>query len=383
MKKNHKFLFTILFFSIICFQFSFLSNVSTGSIPYPIARAGHNMIYCPIYSEIVLFGGMKDNLNNQGSYLNDTWVYHYSNNTWVEIESTTRPSNRNSPSMVYDSLHNSILLFGGSSHAGFLNDTWQFKLSNYQWSKIDSEISPPKSADAEMFFDLPNNEIVLFGGYTPTGYSDETWVFNINDRIWEKQNHTIHPSSRYGHRIVYSRSKDSGILFAGHAFDSSDTINNDMWLYNCTNKQWSEMTVDYPPPIRYWHDMIYDEKNEKIVLFGGRKNGYTFDCWGDTWEYTEDNNQWTEIETDQSPEARMFCSMVYNEQAKKVILFGGNENPNTTIFDDLWEYDANKSKWKQIIAGKKVSSIPIISIIGVLSLMSIVTIIRRKNSTNR
>ncbi len=381
VKNNCKFLTSILLISIFYLLYSLPFSVTADNIPYPSARAGHNMIYNPINGEIILFGGMKDNLNYQGSYLNDTWVYHYSNNSWIEITSIAQPSNRNGPSMVYEPIHHRVLLFGGSSHAGFLNDTWEFKLSTYQWSKIEVEICPPKCADAEMFFDLPNNEIVLFGGYTPVGYSDETWIFNINDNLWEKQNLSSHPSSRYGHRIVYSSSKDLGVLFAGHAFDSSDTINNDMWLYNCSNKQWSEMTVDSPPSIRYWHDMIYDETNEKIIMFGGRKNSYSFDCWGDTWEYIEESNQWVEIETNQGPEERMFCSMVYNEQAKKVILFGGNEDPNTTIFDDLWEYDTNKSKWKEIITGKKANSNILIGIIGILSLTGIASIIRNKSKS--
>jgi len=63
-------------------------------------------------------------------------------------------------------------------------------------------------------------------------------------------------------------------------------------------------------------------------------------------------------------------------------MFGGNQDPNTTIFNDLWEYDTNKNTWKQIVAGKKVSNISIIALIGVLSLLGIISIIRKKSSSD-
>jgi len=276
MKNIRKYFLIIKLISVFCFlySFSFSFTAQSSLYLYPVARAGHNMVYNLSDGEIILFGGMKDNLNNQESYLNDTWIYDYSNNVWTNPFFSIYPPNRNGPGMVYEPINNRVILFGGANQFFFLNDTWELDLNHYLWHEIDSTTSPPGSADSEMFFDELNQEIVFFGGYTAIGYSNETWIFDISSDEWIKQNHTIHPSSRYGHRIVYSSSKDSGILFAGHAFGSLDTINNDMWQYNCSIKHWSEMTVDSPPPTRYWHDMIYDEVNEKIIMFGTSKKNH-------------------------------------------------------------------------------------------------------------
>ena len=381
MKKSSRFLSSLVLISVFFMSCSFLTSKAIDDSIYPIARSGHNMIYSPIDDEIILFGGMKDNFNVEGSYLDDTWIYSYSTNTWTELLTSTQPSNRTSPGMVYDPTKERVLFFGGLSHNEYFNDTWELDLDTYEWNKIETEISPPILAEAEMVFDDFNQEIILFGGHVPTGYFDETWIFNITDDTWTKLNLSTHPSSRYGHRMVYSYSKEAVVLFGGHAFNTSDTVNNDMWIYNCSSRLWIEMVIDSPPPIRYWHDIAYDEVNEKIVLFGGRINWYTMDCRNDTWEFDEETNQWVEIETEQSPEARMWFSMVYNEKEGNIILFGGNQDPNTKIFGDLWEYNTERSQWKQIDLSKRVSNFPVIGVVTILSLLGLTSMNRKKSET--
>ncbi|MCK5410126.1 MAG: hypothetical protein KAJ30_07660, partial [Candidatus Heimdallarchaeota archaeon] len=175
-----------------------------------------------------------------------------------------------------------------------------------------------------------------------------------------------------------SYSKEAVVLFGGHAFNTSDTVNNDMWIYNCSIRQWVETTIDSPPPIRYWHDMVYDEFNEKIVLFGGRIYWYTMDCREDTWEFVEETNQWVEIETEQSPEARMYFSMVYNKEDRTIILFGGNQDPNTLIFGDIWEYNCEKSQWTQIDISETAANFSVIGVFTILLLLSITSTNKRK-----
>jgi N-acetylneuraminic acid mutarotase len=378
MKAYDRVLYSV-FLIVVCFSsVSVLENKANDSITTPIPRAGHNMVYDPIKDEIIMFGGIKDNQNSAETYLNDTWIYNFRENYWIKMVTTSHPSNRNAAGMVYEPINHRILLLGGANQYEFLNDTWELDLNTNQWNKIITGVNPPRLADAEMIFDEVNEEIVMFGGYKPSGYSDETWIFNINDDTWTELDLTIHPSSRYGHRLVYSSGKNIGILFGGHAYDTDDTVNNDLWYYNCSTKQWTEQTVDSPPPTRYWHDMVYDETNEKIVLFGGRISGYSMNCRGDTWEFNEETSNWVEIDSEQNPEARMLPSMVYNEKNGKVFMFGGSQDPSITLFNDLWEFDTGKSEWNKIEVGK-TNGFVITSVISILCFITIVKrIIRRK-----
>lgn len=315
----------------------------------------------------------------RGSYLNDTWIYDYSNNKWSELLSSSSPDDRNSPAMVYDPIKERVILFGGINQDNFFNDTWELDLITNEWSKIETENSPGLIADAEMVFDEVNQEVVLFGGHWQSGYFDETWIFDVTEDTWIKLNVTIHPSQRYGHRMVYSAKKQSIVLFAGHAYNVSDTVNNDMWIYNCSTKQWSELVIDSLPPTRYWHDIAYDIVDEKIVMFGGRLNWFNFDCREDTWEFDEESEQWIEVDTDLNPGARMFFSMIYNEKEKTIILFGGNQNPYTEIYDDLWEYNPRKSQWKLIDISKTTINFSLLGAITILMLIGLASTRRIRN----
>jgi len=341
-------------------------------IAVPTARSGHNMLYDAVNEDIILFGGMKDNNNVEGSYLNDTWLYNYSENHWSEVQSSIGPGDRNTPAMVYDPTKERVILFGGINQDYFFNDTWELDLNTYEWSKIETVNTPGFVADAGLVFDEVNQEIVLFGGHWQFGYFEETWIFNVNDDTWTKLNTTVFPTQRYGHRMVYSTKKQSIVLFAGHAYNVSDTVNNDMWIYDCLSKEWSELITDPVPPTRYWHDIAYDEVNEKIVMFGGRLNWFNFDCRGDTWEFDEETNQWNEISTEPNPGERMTFSMVYHEEAERIILFGGNENPYTSIFNDLWEYNPKRSQWKQIDISKTNFDVTLYNLLAIIMLASLI-----------
>ncbi|MHA1198737.1 MAG: Kelch repeat-containing protein [Candidatus Heimdallarchaeaceae archaeon] len=346
-----------------------------GDIIVPTARAGHSMVYVPTTEEIIVYGGMRDNLNLASSYLNDTWKYSYSNNKWTELNSSIRPSSRSSSSMVYDPVNNRLLLFGGTTFNTRFNDTWELDLDSYEWKIIDTENAPTKVADAVMVFDELNEEIFLFGGaYYPQGYSSDSWIFNVNSNVWNKLTVSTHPSSRYGHKMVYSNINDAIYLFGGHAFNTTDTVNNDSWWYNCNSRTWSEITPPSWPSSRYWHAITYDVVNERIFLFGGRKNIWTMDCWGDTWGYHIDSNVWSQIQVVESPPARMYFPMVYHSAEDKTILFGGCQDPNTVIFGDMWSYSSEFNKWVEIdptaihTSSTSVHSLVILSMLCIISI---------------
>jgi N-acetylneuraminic acid mutarotase len=374
MRRYTKFIFSLLLIFPILFAYSHLT-VEADITTWPEARAGHSMIYASNTEEIILFGGMRDNINIASSYLNDTWKYNYPENRWTKLNPITGPSGRSSPGMVYDPINDRVILFGGITYNQSFNDTWELDIDTYEWRKIETLDAPIKVADPEMVFDEINQEIVLFGGYINQGYFDETWTFGVDSNIWNKLTVSTHPSSRYGHRMIYSNFDDEIYLFGGHAFNGTDTINHDMWSYDCSSRTWSEIPSSIWPSSRYWHGLTYDSVYERIVLFGGRVNSWSMDCWGDTWGYDLDSSIWSEIPATNYPPARMYFPMVYHSAEEKTILFGGCQDPNIVIFSDMWSFDYQDNKWVEINPDSIHTRTSYIHAFLFLSFLSIISII--------
>ena len=78
--------------------------------------------------------------------------------------------------MAFDAHDGYVLLFGGFSAAGYLQDSWKFV--GGQWTALTPSNSPPKRDLASMTFDALDGYIVLFGGFGPNNIvRGDTWRF--------------------------------------------------------------------------------------------------------------------------------------------------------------------------------------------------------------
>ncbi len=70
------------------------------------------------------------------------------------------------------------------------------------------------------------------------------------------------------------------------------------------------------------------------MYFGGQKG----ESFGETWEYNGES--WHRATPLQSPSSRYGHSLVYDEQRKVIVLFGGSSHGVLTqSLNDTWEYD--------------------------------------------
>jgi hypothetical protein len=77
------------------------------------------MAYDPATGDMVLFGG-----GSNSGLLNDTWTWD--GTTWTQQSPATSPPARYLASMAYDPATGDMVLFGGAGNSGFLNDTWTY-----------------------------------------------------------------------------------------------------------------------------------------------------------------------------------------------------------------------------------------------------------------
>jgi hypothetical protein len=123
-----------------------------------------------------------------------------------------------------------------------------------------------------MAFDHAAEGIVLFGGYADSGYLDDTWVFN--GTAWSQVFPDIAPSARTGHEMVYDLRKEKAILFGG----SLGSVHTDTWEFADT--RWRQVIPTGVPVARSSFAMAYDPIRGAVVLFGG--STATSDA-NDTW----------------------------------------------------------------------------------------------------
>jgi len=102
---------------------------------------------------------------------------------------------------------------------------------------------------------------------------------------------------------------------------------------------WVQLSPANSPPARSYLAMTYDQVSRKIIMFGG-DNGTTY--LNDTWAF--DGVTWTQVATDTPPPARAAAQMAYDSVTHKVVLFGGY---NGRYLGDTWLWDGTTSQWTQ------------------------------------
>ncbi|MCB0278992.1 MAG: hypothetical protein KDD94_05795 [Calditrichaeota bacterium] len=156
---------------------------------------------------------------------------------------------------------------------------------------------------------------------------------------------------RNGHSMIYDDANQRIILFGGA--DEKQVL-ADTWQYK--NQHWTKLTDSGPGP-RTFAAISYDNQLKRILLFGGNRvlfgsesNPAVF--LNDLWELK--NNHWSEIKTSNQPSVRSDAMMVFDPDRNRAVLFGGYrmENNQPERLNDTWEFDG---QWLEINNKEKPS----------------------------
>lgn len=103
---------------------------------------------------------------------------------------------------------------------------------------------------------------------------------------------------------------------------------------------WTKLTSSQAPSARAYPAMAYDEQSKKVILFGGY-DGTAY--LNDTWSF--DGTSWTSLHPVTSPPARTAANMTYDRQSSVVVLFGGFDGAN--YLGDTWLWDGKAGNWTE------------------------------------
>ena len=249
----------------------------------PPDRSGHGLAYDATAGRVILFGGW-----GSGGYLNDTWAYDCATNSWTNRNPTNPPPARAYHALTYETTAGRVILFGGSSSGGYLNDTWGYNYTTNAWIPYNPTNPPPARSGHAMVYD-PAGKVMLFGGYNGSVYLNDTWVYDYTTNSWTNRNPTNPPPAHAWHALAYDAFAGREILFGGF---SSGGYLNDTWAYSYPTNTWTNRNPTNHPPARCVHALAYDATAGRVILFGGSIGGGYLN---DTWAYNFTANSWNTL----------------------------------------------------------------------------------------
>jgi hypothetical protein len=309
----------------------------------PAGRCGHTAI-CTEYSMMFVFGG-----GGTAGLFNDVWLLDAGGaNEWTKVEPAgPAPSARMGHSAICDQASNRMVVFGGRDSSGDLNDVWTLSLGVVStWTKLSPAGVPPAAREGHSaMYDPIAARMVVFGGESPSGLLNDVWALSLGAApTWTKLSPAGGPpAAREGHSVIYEPALGSMVVFGGddgwggHVFD-------DLWVLSLGGSP--SWTVLDPGGESGWgrsfHSAVRDPVRDRMVVFGGYES--TVQCICD-WEAWAVSLEWPSardlLGTHPSPGARAgHSAVVYYPTTPRVRVFGGVQPGckfGFRFYNDVWD----------------------------------------------
>lgn len=250
--------------------------------------------------------------------------------TWTQLMPAASPGSRSYLAMTYDAASKKVLLFGGFSGSGYLNDTWTFDGST--WTKVDTAVAPSARANAQMAYDRHLHKVVLFGGYDGRHDLGDTWLWDGATSSWTQATPAHSPKAVTGPMVFTDADGRVDEIggFDGNFYQST------MWRWH--DSDWRQLRVNTLPFARSSAAVGVNYVTKQAVLFGGLGDVNPFNTW------TYDGHNWTLQSPATQPLLVYAGSTTFDQNLESVILFGGGSggiDQNTT-----WSWTG--SDWQQL-----------------------------------
>jgi len=271
--------------------------------------------------------------------------------TWTQLFPAGSPVEREAHSAVYDEAHNRMIIFGGRSLSGSLNDAWI--LSNADglggspsWIPLTPGIGPSPRAFHSAVYDSANNRMIVFGG-EPS--SNDVWVLSnangleVTPAAWTQLSPTGAIPKRLGHSAVYDTANNKMIIFGGEmSLGVFSAILDDIWVLSNANglggtPTWTKLSPAGAIVGREMHSAIYDAAHNRMVVFGGYTANLVLS--NDVWVLSNANGlggtpAWTQLSPTGAISSRNSHSAVYDTSTNRMTVFGGIAN--FMFVNDVW-----------------------------------------------
>jgi len=322
----------LLFATTLPAQVNWVQSFPKASPPHAKGRlsGGDGMVYDRVRGQTVLT--LTDALYGSSSANMDVWTWDAK--TWNLVKPATRPPGRINHMTAFDTTRGELVMFGGIWYSGtsntFFGDTWVWNGS--QW-RLAATSGPRPRHSSSMAYDAARKQVVLFGGYIgmPSSPLADTWVWD--GKAWSQKQPSKSPPGVSGHQLAFDQRRGRVVLFGGNT-DSRTPVAN-IWEWD--GNTWLKQNPTSGPVARTDHMMAYDPSRGRVVVYGGH-DACCSKFYGDTWEW--DGKSWFSRKTAKVPSANYIADFVYDETQERMVLFGGFTGPTARV--ETWTYGATR-----------------------------------------
>ena len=308
----------------------------------PTARGYSQMTYDSEAGQVVLYGGQIGYWQDPNSLIHDTWIFDPITNEWVEKSPNNIPGGCCGGDMTYDSKADRSILSVITDDFWSTLQTWAYDANSDEWTQLAD--GPIPMGGQRIVYDSESDRIIMFGGITLTNFRfvDETWVYDYNTNTWTNMQPKVHPTGRNYVGMVYDSKADRIVMWGDWNRNYNPATDSSVWTYDYNTNTWQEFKHKKDgPAVRDYQTLAYDEKADKIIMYGGYDYGND-----ETWVYDLNTNTWQEMQPLKNPGVISRYSMVYANSANKTILFGGQDGPNYYQYKgETWLYSLKHNKW--------------------------------------
>lgn len=156
--------------------------------------------------------------------------------------------------------------------------------------------------------------------------------------------------------MIYDPRQHRLVLFGGKNDDDQNL--SEVWTLDLAQNAWQKINVaGESPAASEDHVVIYDPIGHRMILHGG-ENGLT---WNHTWAFDLQTQRWRNMTPQSGAPAREDHTAIFDSRGKRMVIFGGRNKTNAgdeINKYDLWALDLNPQsptfeQWQNLAFGEK------------------------------
>jgi hypothetical protein len=229
-----------------------------------------------------------------------------------------------------------IVLIGGSTTNGYLNDVWQSGDQGATWARVNANAGwTPR--DSLGIAALSDGSIVVSGGTLAGGYTQFNDVWRSTDKgvTWTEMTPHAKWAARYGHRMA-AMPDGSVIITGGYTFGNGYW--NDVWRSTDKGATWSRVNPGAAWPGRILHTSVVMHDGSIILMGGQVGSSYA----NDTWRSADNGVTWTLVTPKAGWDSRFTHTSVVMPDGS-IVLMGGWDGRE---MGDVWRFTLARSTLK-------------------------------------
>ena len=210
----------------------------------------------------------------------DIWNLQTDHGTTVDLPHG--PEKRYFIPMILDEKRQRILIYGGFITDKVFNDVWELDITpgSERWKQLPRKgDAPPPKHLLRGCLDPVRDKFIMYGGnshntWRDGDYADTTYEMHLTSDTWQLVPTITPPSARGQYGVAWDDLTRQmyvmcGLYRVGPELENVITY-NEIWVFDGDTQSWYQQIPPEPhPKIRRMATTVFDEKNRRIILFGG------------------------------------------------------------------------------------------------------------------